>query len=161
MSDNIRHLKGEPTVESATSGQFVTARIGKQWCGLTVLAVQDVLGPQKLAKVPLAPPEVAGALNLRGRIVTAIDVRRRLGLTPADTAKAMSIVVEYGGEPYSLLIDEVGEVLNLPTDSLERNPPTLDAGWRAVSLGVHRLEGRLLVLLDVDRLLDLRVAEAA
>jgi len=141
--------------------EFVTARIGQQWCGIPVLTVQDVLGPQKLALIPLAPPEVAGALNLRGRIVTAIDVRRRLGLDPADRNASMSIVVEHRGDPYSLLIDEVGEVLTLPEDSFERNPSTLDACWRDVSAGIHRLEGRLLVLLEVERLLDFAAAEAA
>lgn len=143
------------------TAQYVTVRIGKQWCGVPVQGVHDVLGPQNLARVPLAPPEVAGVLNLRGRIVTAIDVRRRLGLASGDTVGAMSVVVEHRGEPYSLLIDEVGEVLSLSADGFERNPPTLDAGWRSVSNGIHRLDGRLLVLLDVDRLLELRTELAA
>ncbi|MBM3491629.1 MAG: chemotaxis protein CheW [Alphaproteobacteria bacterium] len=143
---------------SGETREYVTAQIAGQHFGVPVLAVQDVLGPQRLASIPLAPPEVAGALNLRGRIVTAFDVRRRLGLPPADRAKSMSVVVEHHGEPYSLLIDEVGEVLSVPADRIERNPPTLDAHWREVAVGIYRLDGRLLVMLDVDKLLDFAVA---
>lgn len=141
--------------------EFVTATIAGQLFGIPVLAVQDVLGPQVLASIPLAPPEVAGALNLRGRIVTAIDVRRRLGLPPADREAAMSIVVDHYGELYSLLIDEVGEVLSVDDEAAERNPPTLDPRWREVSAGIYRLDGKLMVVLEVDRLLDFAKANAA
>jgi purine-binding chemotaxis protein CheW len=141
---------------------FVTMTVADQFFGIPVLSVQDVLGPQRITRIPLSPPEVAGALNLRGRIVTAIDVRRRLGL-PARAAglPSMSIVVDQGGELYSLAVDSVGEVLSLPVESFERNPPTLDPEWREVSGGIYRLEGKLMVVLDVARLLDIRRAEAA
>lgn len=146
---------GDPAENSGESQEFVTMTIYGQLFGIPVLSVQDVLGPQKITRIPLASSEVAGALNLRGRIVTAIDVRRRLGLPPADdNAKSMSVVVDFRGELYSLIIDSVGEVLSLPTDSFERNPATLDAAWREVSLGVHRLEKQLLIILDVARLLS-------
>ena len=148
--------KSEDAAEaSGDSQEFVTMTIHGQLFGIPVLSVQDVLGPQKITRIPLASGEVAGALNLRGRIVTAIDVRRRLGLPPnEDDAKSMSVVVDFRGELYSLIIDSVGEVLSLPTDSFERNPATLDPAWREVSLGVHRLEKQLLVILDVARLLS-------
>ncbi len=134
--------------------EFVTATIAGQLFGIPVLTTQDVLSPQTLASIPLAQPEVAGALNLRGRIVTAIDLRVRLGMEPADKEKSMSIVVDHHGELYSLLIDEVGEVLSVPLDAFERNPPTLDAGWREVATGIFRLEGQLMVVLEVDKLLE-------
>jgi purine-binding chemotaxis protein CheW len=149
-------------LNGAGSDEFVTAVIDDQLFGIPVLSVQDVLGPQSLANIPLAPPEVAGSLNLRGRIVTAIDLRKRLGMEPADREKSMSIVVDHHGELYSLLIDEVGEVLRVPLQDYERNPPTLDSRWRDVSQGIFRLEGRLLVILQVQRLLDIiKVAAAA
>ncbi|MBT4687361.1 MAG: chemotaxis protein CheW [Rhodospirillaceae bacterium] len=144
------------------SEEFVTANIDGQLFGIPVLSVQDVLGPQTLANIPLAPPEVAGSLNLRGRIVTAIDLRKRLGMEPADREKSMSIVVDHHGELYSLLIDEVGEVLRVPMENYERNPTTLDPRWRDVSQGIFRLDGQLLVILQVQRLLDIiKVAAAA
>jgi purine-binding chemotaxis protein CheW len=113
--------------------------------------------------VPLAAPEIAGVLNLRGRIVTAIDMRRRLGLAPAgEVRRRMAIGIEYKGESYGLLIDAIGEVLNLPTAGREGNPVNLEPGLARVSAGVHRLEDRLLVVLDVDRVLDVgQQAEAA
>ncbi|WP_027284063.1 chemotaxis protein CheW [Rubritepida flocculans] len=134
----------------------LTLTVAGQLCGVPVLAVRDVLGVQSITPIPLAPREVAGSLNLRGRIVTAVDLRVRLGLAPAGEAKgAMSVVVEIGGELYSLLADAVGEVLSLDPAERAANPPTLDPAWREVSLGVHRLGEQLLVLLDVERLLVL------
>jgi purine-binding chemotaxis protein CheW len=146
----------------AAASDFVTMTVADQVFGIPVLAVQDILGPQRITRIPLSPPEIAGALNLRGRIVTAIDIRRRLGLPNRDDAKpGMSIVIDQAGELYSLNVDAVGEVLSLPAEQFERNPPTLDPRWREVSVGIYRLDGRLLVVLDVARLLEFRRAEAA
>lgn len=148
--------------ESTDSRDYVTVTIADQLFGIPVLSVQDVLGPQKITHIPKAPPEVAGALNLRGRIVTSIDVRCRLNLPPLpEDEKGMSVVVEHHGEPYSLMIDSVGEVLSLPEDRYDRNPATLDARWREVAGGIYRLDDALLVVLDVDRLLDFGVTQAA
>jgi len=134
---------------------YVTMYIEGQLFGIPVLTVQDVLGPQKITRIPLAPREVAGSLNLRGRIVTAIDVRLRLGLSNrSEENKGMSVVVDMGGELYSLMVDQVGEVLSLPQAKFERNPPTLDPMWREFSAGIYRLDDKLLVVLDVSKLLD-------
>ncbi|WP_374308308.1 chemotaxis protein CheW [Dongia sp.] len=146
------------TASVANNGEqrdYVTMSIGDQMFGIPVLTVQDVLGPQNIARVPLAPPEVAGSLNLRGRIVTAIDVRPRLGLATREGGKAaMSVVVEYDGELYSLLVDSVGEVLSLNSRDYQRNPPTLNPRLREFSDGIYRLNGSLLVVLNVGSLLD-------
>jgi purine-binding chemotaxis protein CheW len=144
--------------------EYVTATIGGQLFGLPISRVQDVFMPDRLARVPLAPPEIAGLLNLRGRIVTTIDMRRRLGLPdlPNDSQQRLAIGIECKGESYGLLIDTIGEVLKLSVGSLEDNPVNLGAGLARVSAGIHRLEGKLLVVLDVDRVLDIRAqAEAA
>jgi purine-binding chemotaxis protein CheW len=141
---------------SSEGGDFVSIVIGEQLFGIPVLQVQDVLGPQRITRVPLAPPEVAGSLNLRGRIVTAIDIRTRLDLPEREDGKPrMSVVVDHGGELYSLMVDQVGEVLSLTNATFERNPATLDPRWREVSAGIYRLDGTLLVVLDVARLLVL------
>jgi purine-binding chemotaxis protein CheW len=142
--------------------EFVTMFIEGQMFGIPVLMVQDVLGPQKITRIPLAPPEVAGSLNLRGRIVTAIDVRLRLRLRSNKDSSSddMSVVVDLRGELYSLRVDSVGEVLSLPAAKFERNPPTLDPLWREFSTGIYRLDNKLLVVLDVPRLLDFNKAEA-
>lgn len=161
----------KPVTNSAAQGaagaqgdhdEFVTVMIGDQWFGIPVLTVQDVLGTQHIAPIPLAPPEVAGSLNLRGRIVTAFDPRVRLGLSKRDDIESMmSVVVEHEGELYSLLVDTVGEVLNLPVDRFEPNPATLDSRWREMSAGVYPLDDRLLVVMDVARLLNSDRVEAA
>jgi len=132
---------------------FVTLHVGGQLFGIPVLQVQDVLNPQRITRIPLASGEIAGALNLRGRIVTAIDVRTRLGLSKSDKS-SMSIVVEHKNELYSLLVDEVGDVMSLSHSEYEANPPTLDLRWREVSNGVYRLNGTLMLVLDVAQLLS-------
>jgi purine-binding chemotaxis protein CheW len=135
---------------------LVTLTVGDQLCGVPVLAVRDVLGEQVITRIPLAPAEIAGSLNLRGRIVTAIDLRQRLHLPPAPAGQPrMSVVAEQGGELYALLVDQVSEVLSLDPATFERNPPTLERTWAAFSTGIFRLDGRLLVVLDVARLLAL------
>jgi purine-binding chemotaxis protein CheW len=143
--------------------EYVTATIGDQLFGLPISRVQDVFAPDRLTHVPLAAPEIAGLLNLRGRIVTAIDMRRRLGLPPLETGRTrMAVGIEYKGESYGLLIDAIGEVMKLPAHGGEDNPVNLDPQLARVSAGVHRLEGSLLVVLDVDRVLDVGArAEAA
>ena len=145
-----------------TMTEYVTATVGGQLFGLPIARVQDVFVLDRLTRVPLAAPEIAGVLNLRGRIVTAIDMRRRLGLAPDEVRKRMAIGIEYRSESYGLLIDAIGEVLNLPSSGREGNPVNLEARLARVSAGVHRLEDRLMVVLDVDRVLDVgQHAEAA
>jgi len=140
----------------------VSMTVAGQLFGIPVQAVQDVLGQQRITRVPLAPPEVAGSLNLRGRIVTAIDVRRRLRIDPRGKDQPnMNVVVECGGELYSLIVDSVGEVLSLPAASYERNPATLDPVWREVSGGIYRLKEGLLLMVDVGKLIGAAKAEAA
>ncbi|HAQ79761.1 chemotaxis protein CheW, partial [Bradyrhizobium viridifuturi] len=97
--------------------EYVTAVIGGQLFGLPISRVQDVFMPERLTRVPLASSEIAGVLNLRGRIVTVVDMRARLGLPKADDGKPMAVGVDQRGESYGLLIDQIGEVLRLPDDS--------------------------------------------
>ena len=145
----------------ADKEDFVTFIIANQLFGIPVLRVQDVLSSHNITRIPLAPPEIAGSLNLRGRVVTAMDVRLRLGLPPRESKVTMSIVVENEGELYSLMVDSVGEVLALKSSAWERNPPTLDSKFRDYSLGIYHLDGKLLVVLDVKRLLDYDRDQAA
>ncbi len=138
-----------------TEQVYVTVYIEGQLFGLPVERVQDILVPEKIARIPLAPPEVAGSINLRGRIVTVVNGRARLGLPPlAETARIMCVTVEQGAELYSLQVDNVGNVLNLPLRGIEPNPSTLDPRWRSLSRGVMRLEDELLIILDVDAFLQ-------
>lgn len=140
--------------------QYVTVVIGGQLFGLPINQVHDVFTPESVTKVPLSQPEVAGVLNLRGRIVTAIAMRRRLSLPPLEGDQTMMAVgIEYKGESYGLVIDTVGEVLNLPESSREPNPTNLDQRWAEISAGVHRLDGQLMVILDVARLLGAMMSE--
>jgi len=142
--------------------EYVTATIGGQLFGLPISRVQDVFVPDRLTRIPLAPPEVAGLLNVRGRILTVIDMRRRLGVESAkNVGKALAIGVEHGGESYGLLIDSIGDVLKLSAADREDNPINLERGLAQASAGIHRLEGTLMVVLDLDRVLDFGPAAKA
>lgn len=130
-------------------------QLGDQLFGIAVQHVHDVLGPQRITRVPLAPKAVAGSLNLRGRIVTVLDLRVTLGLDrAANTDGATNVVVDIDGELYALLVDQVGEVLTIPAEAIEPLPQTLSQNWRAVSHGIVRLENRLLLLLVPQRALS-------
>jgi purine-binding chemotaxis protein CheW len=152
MNDLV--VREDLSVVTTGTQDFVTVKLAGQTLGIPVLAVHDVLNAQQITKIPLSADWVSGVLNLRGRIVTAIDLRSRLDLEPlGGEKKSMSVVVEHNDEPYSLQIDEVGEVLSLDDQLFERNPVTLDARWRDVSKGIYRLENELLAILDVEKLL--------
>lgn len=141
---------------AAEGRAFLTFHTGDQLFGLPLLDVHDVLDARRLTPVPLAPPEIVGTLNLRGRIITAIDLRRRLGLEPrGDGQPFLSLVVDDEGERYTLIVDAVGEVLTVAEDRREETPPTLDPRWRAVSAGIYRLDRTLMVVLDVRAVLTL------
>lgn len=145
--------------QARLSKGYVTLRIMNQLFGIPILQVQDVLSEQVITKIPASPAEVAGALNLRGRIVTAIDVRKKLNLPEAaeNESARMNVVIEYEGELYSLIVDSIGEVLNLYDDECEKSPATLDKSWRSAANGVFQLEKELLVVLDVKKMLNFRM----
>jgi purine-binding chemotaxis protein CheW len=131
--------------------QVCTFTLGETLFGVDVSAVQEVLRPQALTRVPLAPSVVRGLINLRGQILTAIDLRERLGLPPAPAnVSGMNLVVRLPDEILSFLVDDVGEVLNLSQDQFEEAPVTLQGAIREVTSGVYKLPDRLLLLLNVN-----------
>lgn len=162
MTDESQAMSESTQDSYRGGGDFVTFAIAGQLFGVPVLEVQDVLRPQAITRIPMAPPEILGSLNLRGRIVTVLDTRHRLGLPKAEsTEQPMSIVVPCGDDLFSLAVDRVGEVLSLSSQHFEPNPPTLDAAWREVASGIYRLKDELLVIIDVARLLRLGPAAHA
>ena len=139
------------------ANQYVSFQVDRQLLGIPVNTVQEVLNPQTIAPVPRARPEIAGLLNLRGQIVTAVNLRRRLGLPDLPPEKAsMNVVVRHRDESYSLLVDEVGDVINVSEEALQPAPQTLDSHWKSVTSGIFRLEKRLFVILNVISLLTLK-----
>ena len=141
---------------------YVTFTTAGQMFGLPIERVQDVFKPANITRVPLAGPEIGGVLNLRGRIVTAINLATRLGLeSRVQGVVPMAIGIESGAELFGLLVDVVGEVLKLPEGDREANPINLDRKLARVSDGVFRLDGHLLIVLDIDRVLDLGLDAAA
>jgi purine-binding chemotaxis protein CheW len=161
MSENSPATAGAAArVPAGGEREYVTFRVGDQWLGIPVVMVQEVLTAERIARVPLAPPEFTGFLNLRGQIVSAIDLRVRLGLpTRERDQRFMNVVVGDHDELFSFLVDEVGDVQPVGADGLEPTPSTLDPRWRQVSDGVVRRKHDLLVAVSAEKLL--RIADAA
>lgn len=136
----------------STARQICTFYIADLYLGVDVLNVQEVLRPQELARVPLAPANVEGLLNLRGHIVTAIDLRRRLGFPPRDRgAEPMFLIVRADDGYVALLVDRVGDVIDVDAATFEPAPDNLPAATRSLITGVHKLPRQLLHLLDATQ----------
>ena len=136
----------------AHSSQFCTFYLDKLLFGVELKGVQEVIRSLEMTKVPLAPSVVSGLINLRGQIVTAVDLRRRLGLPPDTSgARPMNVVVRSEDGAVSLLVDEIGDVVEVEEDSFESPPETLRGSVRSMILGVHKLKDRLLHVLDIEK----------
>ena len=146
---------------TAEHEEYVTVMVADQIFGLPIDRVHDVFIASAVTAVPLAPPEIVGLLNLRGRVVTALCLRRRLGLPDGESGREMAVGLERQGESYGLLVDQVGEVMKLTSDTHEPNPVHMDKRWVKLSRGVHRLDDKLLIILDVDAVLSLEVQSQA
>jgi len=129
----------------------------------SIQRVHDVFEVERITRVPLAPAEISGVLNLRGRVVTALDMRRRLGLPPRESEKKqMAIGIDHDSEGYGLMVDAMGEVLKLSASALDALPINMQREWaaissgiyRLISSGIYRLEDRLMIVLDVDQILN-------
>lgn len=152
-------IAGRDVAPTRGREQLVTFRVEDLALGVDVLRVQEVIRFQDMTPVPLAPPVIRGLINLRGQIVTAIDLRRRLGVPPLDPGRQpMNVVVRTADRAVSLLVDEIGDVLEVDERQRESVPDTLQPPVRDVASAIVKLPGQLLVVLDVDRALGLRAA---
>jgi purine-binding chemotaxis protein CheW len=134
------------------SQQFCTFSLDGYLFGVPVPQVQEVIRFHSMTPVPLAPSAVEGLINLRGQIVLAIDLRRRLQLGARPGGELpMNVVVRTTDGAVSLLVDEIGEVIQVEEDTFEIPPETLRGAVRSMILGVHKLESKLLHLLDTDK----------
>jgi purine-binding chemotaxis protein CheW len=138
-----------------TNGQFSTFFVADMFFGVDVLDVQEVLRAQQMSPVPQAPDVIEGLINLRGQIVTAIDMRRRLLLEPrAEDEEPMNMVVRTSDGAVSLLVDEIGDVLDTDATTFERPPDNLDPAARELIRGVYKLKNRLLLVLDTEKAVE-------
>jgi purine-binding chemotaxis protein CheW len=144
------------------SQQFCTFFLEGYLFGVPVPQVQEVIRFQPMTPVPLAPPEVKGMINLRGQIVLAIDLRQRLSLSPRPEGELpMNVVVRSADGAISLLVDEIGDVIEVEQSSFETPPETLQGPVRSTILGVYKLEGRLLHVLDKEKACQVDEGEVA
>jgi purine-binding chemotaxis protein CheW len=140
----------------AVKKQFSTFAVDRLLFGVEVEKVQEVIRYQEMTRVPLAPSVVKGLINLRGQIVTAVDLRRRLGLRErASTDLPMNVVIRHEDGAVSLLVDEIGDVLEVEDETFELPPGTLAGEARELIRGVYKLKGTLLIALDTDKMLNL------
>ena len=146
-------MKGTPMTNTK---QFCTFFVNGLFFGVEVLKVQEVIRYQGMTRVPLAPDTIQGLINLRGQIVTAIDLRRRLELAPREKEQLpMNVVVRSNDGAVSLLVDEIGDVVEISDDIYERPPETLKGVARELVQGVYKLKERLLLILDTEKTVNL------
>jgi len=137
------------------SRQFATFEVADQLFGVEVDTVQEVLSYNEYTPVPLAPPAVGGLFNLRGQVIAAVDLRVQLGLArQALQGPVMNVILRGDGEPVSLLVDRIGEVVDLEDDTFEPPPDTLSGPTRELVVGTFKLDGRLMLALDVHQAVD-------
>ena len=149
----MENLAKVPPLAEQEDDVFLVLTVAGQACGLPVTLVRQLLGPQVITPIPLAPSGVIGGFNLGGRIVTAIDLRQRLGLPIVDDASVINVIVEYAGALYSLIVDQVQEVLPLHASKTYPMPPQLDPLWQDLACNIYRSDDQMIVLLDIERLL--------
>lgn len=137
--------------QATREAQFCTFRLGNMLFGVEVLYVQEVLLKQTVTRMPLTPPVISGLINLRGQIVTAIDLRLRLGIEPSDKSEEMNVVVRTGETAYSLIVDDIGDFVSVDEASFEAPPETLVGAARDLITGAYKLDGVLLLVLDVEK----------
>jgi purine-binding chemotaxis protein CheW len=137
--------------------QYCTFTVGGGYYGVDVTRVQEIVRRQEMTRVPLAPPEVSGLINLRGQVVTAIDLRRRLGMcSRAPDDPIVNVVVTTGDGAISLLADDIRDVLEVSEADFEPPPETCEGAARAFTIGVCKLADRLLIALDVDKIIAIK-----
>ncbi len=156
-------MNGVVNAGQAGSSELLTCRVGKQWIGLQVAQVREVVTPQPCTQMPLSLDAVMGLINLRGRVITQLDVRKVIGLPEREDSKhyRVAIVESITGEDFGLVIDEVGEVIELDPDRYEKTPKTLDLIWRNVSEGVLKQDDRVVVLVNVERFIAITIPQQA
>jgi len=134
------------------SSQFCTFYLDNLLFGVELKGIQEVIRSLEMTQVPLAPGVVSGLINLRGQIVTAVDLRRRLALEPRPAeALPMNVVIRSGDGAVSLLVDEIGDVVEVDETTFEAAPDTLLGSVRSMILGVHKLSDRLMHVLDTEK----------
>lgn len=143
----------------SASKQYCTFFLDGKMFGIEVVHVQEVLRYQEMTEVPLAPAVVRGLLNLRGNIVSSIDTRRLLGLAPLGSdQRPGNVVIQTANGMASLLVDQIGEVVEVTEDQFEPAPDTIDAETRRLLAGVYKLSGNLLLALNLDQVMELDCA---
>lgn len=144
--------------------QFLSVRLNNQTFGVPIEEIQDVLKDLPITDIPMAKSYIKGVSNLRGRIVTAIDLQKRMYEIGAaednDTFEKMNIVVENNDELYSILVDKVGDVVEIPKDEVEAPPITLDPKWQELCQGVHKLDGDLMIIINTDKIIKTKQDDA-
>ncbi len=149
----VADLQKDPKV-FAQRAQFSTFRIGGKLYGIDVIRVQEVVRSMPMTSIPLAAEYVKGLINLRGQVATAIGLREFFGFPDQTTSEAMNMVCKHDGSLVSLLVDEIGDVLEVPSSDFEATPQTVPDGIKKFMTGVYKLPDSILSIIDIDKLMS-------
>ncbi|MDA0782905.1 MAG: chemotaxis protein CheW [Rickettsiales bacterium] len=150
-SENLKNINFQE--QHSKKRQYLVMRLESQLFGILVENIQDVLSSMKITPIPLAPPEVKGAMNLRGRIVTVINLRSILGMKDdKKTENYKSVILEIEGNLYSIIVDSVSEVMDIADNEIKRLPENISQRWKEVSTGVYSMENEVMIFLDAFKM---------
>lgn len=144
------------SIKSTIPHQVLSVFLNQQMFGIPIQAIQDVLTEQFVTPLPMADDYIRGIMNLRGRIVTVVDLAQRLSvhrIVSEQKKTGMNVVIEEGHDLFSLYVDRIGDVINIDQSLFEENPATLNPIWRDLSIGVYRLDSEIMVILDAKKIL--------
>lgn len=141
-------------MNSSEAMQYCTFKVGKNFFGIPVLDVQEVIKPLSITQVPLANSKTRGLINLRGQIVTLIGLRPMFNLEQTDDTQSMNVVVKSNDTLSALIVDQIHDVMDVDMDTFEKTPATLDPGIRPFTKGIHKLKDGLLIVLDLPSILE-------
>lgn len=140
-------------VKSTDIIEYCTFKVGNNFFGIPVMDVQEVIRPQYVTRVPLSDAKTVGLINLRGQIFTLLSLRQLFGYPSKDLSTTMNIVIKSDESLTALVVDEINDVIDVTKDSFESTPATLDKNLRAYVKGIHKLQGQLLIILDLNKIL--------
>ena len=134
--------------------QYCTFKVGGNYFGIPVLEVQEVIRPMPSTRVPLAKSQIKGLINLRGQIVTLVGLRELFEFDSVSNEKSMNVVIRSDDSLLALVVDEINDVIDVPENSFEKAPATLDKGLKQYVKGIHKLQGQLLIVLDLNKVIN-------
>jgi len=153
MENEVEETNTVEHIHTEVPQQLCGFRIGNDYYAVSILDVQEVIRPQQVTNIPLAAQHLQGLINLRGQIVTAVNLKKLFGLDEDYDEDYMNVIVKHNSSLFALVVDEILDILNVDQDEFEETPETLRESLRSFVRGVFKLDAKLIILLDLEKII--------